>query len=93
MEWLEVPAVHRNGIILGYAVRYYSTLGSFRLSRYKLKETANRNEVVSELTDNATYGFEVAARTKVGLGVFSRRCEILIVAPSKVVCIAICKQL
>ena len=52
------------------------------MSPYEFKETAHRKLTVSSLSDNSTYAFEVAASTNVGVGVYSKRCEILIVSRS-----------
>ena len=65
-----MPCIKQNGPITGYAVRYYPTCGAKNdVQRYKSVRTMD--SIISGLTPNTEYSFQVAAVNVNGTGTFS----------------------
>ena len=69
LRWREVACVQQNGPITGYVVRYYATHGASRDVLQKLIVTTS--DIISGLTPNIEYAFQVAAINANGTGPFS----------------------
>ena len=65
-----MPCIQQNGPITGYTVRYFATCGAEKdVQRYKSVRTVD--SIISGLTPNTEYSFQVAAVNVNGTGTFS----------------------
>ena len=65
-----MPCIQQNGPIAGYTVRYFATHGASKdVQQYKTVRTMD--SIISGLTPNTEYSFEVAAVNVNGTGPFS----------------------
>ena len=70
LSWREVPCIQQNGLITGYTVRYFATQGAGKdVQQYKSVRTMD--SIISDLTSNTEYSFQVAAVNINGTGTFS----------------------
>ena len=70
LSWRGVPCIQQNGPITGYAVRYFATCGADKdVQRYK--SVGTMDDIISGLTPNTEYAFQVAAVNVNGTGPFS----------------------
>ena len=66
VEWKEVKKTSRNGIILGYLIKYKKSNGKYLLKN--ITSPTKLHTVISGLSVWTEYSVSVAAYTKVGLG-------------------------
>ena len=66
-----MPCVQQNGPITGYIVRYYATCGADRDVKQN-KSVVRTSNIISGLTPNTEYAFQVAAVSVNGSGPLSK---------------------
>ena len=70
LRWKEVPCFQQNGPITGYVVKYRVTCGADR-DVYQNKSVVTTGDIISGLTPNTEYAFQVAAVNVNGTGPFT----------------------
>ena len=70
VQWRPVDCIHRNGVIIGYTVRY-KVLVSGSTQNVFISGGSITGTTISNLTPSTTYNVRVAAVTDAGTGVFS----------------------
>ena len=69
VEWEEVECFQRNGLVIGYSLKYSATPGS-RWTAIRVKDNVT-SYMVPGLTLSTQYSFKVAAINDAGEGVYS----------------------
>ena len=72
LEWIAPEPAERNGVILGYIIRYVH----FQAGRSSTVEAQTTDVFISNLEPHNLYTFSIAARTTIGIGPFSENIQI-----------------
>ena len=70
LRWRELPCVQQNGPIIGYVVQYFATCGADRNVQLN-KSVVTPGDIITDLTPDTEYAFQVAAVNVNGTGPFS----------------------
>ena len=71
LKWRELICIQQNGLITGYIVHYYASCSVDRNTVQQNKSVVTNTIIISGLTPNFDYAFEVAAVNVNGMGPFS----------------------
>lgn len=75
-QWQPPLEEHRNGVILGYIIRYRLYGYKAPWNEYNITNEAQRNFLIPELITWKDYSVEIAAYNNIGIGVFTESAKI-----------------